>query len=189
MPPSWFERISPLGKVPLLLVREKEGDEPVVLFESAVVNEYMDEVTPPSIQQKNPLKKAGERAWIEASGELLGLTYPLMVSSDLTEIQEAVEDVWRILGQVEAVLPGGRFFRGTEFSLVDAAFAPLFQRLLLMKPIREDSHWKKLPKTREWATALLKLPEVQDSTIPEFNAKFAAFLKKMGSAWSDQLIF
>ena len=41
--PQWFIDISPLGKVPLLQI----GDE--VLFESGVINEYLDEVYGESI--------------------------------------------------------------------------------------------------------------------------------------------
>ena len=37
-PPEWFLAISPLKKVPLLIV------DGTVIFESAVINEYIDEV-------------------------------------------------------------------------------------------------------------------------------------------------
>lgn len=37
--PDWFRAISPLGKVPLLIVRQDDGTD-VVLFESAVICEY-----------------------------------------------------------------------------------------------------------------------------------------------------
>jgi len=35
-PPEWFQQISPLGKVPVMRV------DNTVLFESAVINEYLD---------------------------------------------------------------------------------------------------------------------------------------------------
>lgn len=38
-PPEWFREISPLGKVPLLIV-----DDDTVLFESAVIAEFISEV-------------------------------------------------------------------------------------------------------------------------------------------------
>ena len=41
-PPDWFLAISPLKKVPILIV----GD--TVIFESAVINEYIDEAYQPT---------------------------------------------------------------------------------------------------------------------------------------------
>ncbi len=54
--PDWFRQISPLGKVPLL----KVSDE--VLFESTVICEYLDEITPGSLYPIDPLIKAKHRA-------------------------------------------------------------------------------------------------------------------------------
>ena len=49
-PPDWFQEISPLGKVPVLLV----DDSP--LFESAVINEYLDEITGGGLLPSDPLE-------------------------------------------------------------------------------------------------------------------------------------
>jgi len=53
-----------LGKVPLLKVEDK------VLFESAVICEYLD-VTPSSLHPADPLEKANHRAWIEFGSSIL----------------------------------------------------------------------------------------------------------------------
>src|SRR5882724_5842121 len=39
--PDWFLKISPLGKVPVLVVRNERGD--VALFESNVICEYIED--------------------------------------------------------------------------------------------------------------------------------------------------
>jgi glutathione S-transferase len=186
-PPEWFEKISPLGKVPLLLVRNAGSAEPVVLFESAVINEYLDEITPPELLPKNPLEKARERAWVAVSSEILMSMYPLMTSQDPGEIAEAKTEIWDILSRVEDVLPGGNFFNGKSLSLVDTAFAPAFMRLLMIRSLREDAHWSKLSKTRRWADALLALPEVRESVPADLKPKYAAFLKKRGSSLAAEI--
>ena len=63
--PDWFLAISPLGRVPLLRI----GD--AVLFESAVICEYLDETTPGSLHPADPLDRAQHRAWIEFGSSLL----------------------------------------------------------------------------------------------------------------------
>jgi glutathione S-transferase len=54
--PAWFRRISPLGKVPLLRVGTK------VIFESAVIIEYLEETTPFPLHVADPLTRARERS-------------------------------------------------------------------------------------------------------------------------------
>ncbi len=54
---DWFLEISSLGKVPLLKVDDKG-----VLFESAVINELIDDVTPGTLKLSDPLTLAKNRA-------------------------------------------------------------------------------------------------------------------------------
>ena len=65
--PDWFREISPLGKVPLLQIAG------AVIFESAVIFEYLDEVTPGSLHPDDPLQKAHHRAWIEFASTILNI--------------------------------------------------------------------------------------------------------------------
>jgi glutathione S-transferase len=185
-PPEWFDKISPLGKVPVLLVRNGETsdntDAPVILFESQVINEYMDEITPPSLLPKDPLEKARERAWVAMNDELLRSLYTLSTSPKEFDAQE----IWDLLPQLENALPGGKFFSSRGFSLVDAAFAPFFMRLFLIESLKKDAHWERFPKTREWAEALLSLPEVRESVVRDFQQKFNAYLKENGAPSSGE---
>lgn len=186
-PPDWFNKISPLGKVPVLLIRKTPNSEPAVLFESAVINEYIDEVTPPSLFPKDPLEKARQRAWVAVGGELLMTLYTLMTSSDSAELSEANTDLWEVLDRVEEAVTGKGVFSNTGFSLVDAAFAPVFMRLMMMRSLRKHAHWKDIPKTRLWAETLLALPEVQRSVTSDFQEQYLDYLTKLGSPAAHEL--
>src|SRR5689334_7503095 len=63
--PDWFKAISPLGKVPLLQV----GD--AVIFESAVILEYLEETAPNPLHPADPLRRAEHRGWIEFGSSVL----------------------------------------------------------------------------------------------------------------------
>lgn len=186
-PPEWFNEISPLGKVPVLLVRNEPSSKPVVLFESAVINEYLDEVTPMSLMAIDPLDKARERAWIAVGGELLGWLFTVMTSNEPSEVTETKTDLWDTLAHVEKALPGGGYFTG-RFSLVDAAFAPVFMRMMMVRSLRDDAHWKTLPKTQEWAKNLLSLSEVKNSIEPNFKERYIEVLKKYESPIVDEIV-
>ena len=183
-PPAWFDAISPLGKVPVLKVFTGPGEKGEkdfrVLFESAVINEYVDEISPPSLHPAEALDKAFERAWIEFGSNLLGLQYALFTESDRGVIadtrRELFEDLLRVEDQVR-----GPFFRGDVFGLVDSSWAPLFTRLLLSPEIASAPEWKKMPKTRAWAEKLCADPAVRDSVVPTFAQEFADYCRAEGS--------
>ena len=175
-PPEWFDRISPTGRVPLLKV-----DEKTVLFESAVINEFIDETTGEPLNSKDPLQKALERAWIEFGSTLLMTQYQLFTASSAEEVEEQLKELFEGLARVEGVLGAGPYFRGQAFSLVDAAYAPLFMRLDLSERVAGHEAWRTLPRTRAWARSLAELPAVRDSVNPGFAAKFSEYCRAEGS--------
>lgn len=64
--PEWFVKASPLEKVPILFVGEK------VLFESLVILDYVNTLSPVSLLPADNLEKAMNRARAEFSGEVIG---------------------------------------------------------------------------------------------------------------------
>jgi glutathione S-transferase len=168
--PDWFLAISPLGKVPVL--REK-GE---VLFESAVINEYLDETNPPSLHPADPLKKAQNRAWIEVGSNQLMHSFRMMMvetREDYDLHREALINGFRLVeGQVN-----GAFFNGDVFSLIDAAWAPLFTRLLIVEDVLGEDYLPSYPKIRAWATALVARDSVIHSVRDGFRETFLTYLQ------------
>jgi glutathione S-transferase len=163
-PPEWFNKLSPLGKVPVLKV-----DDHTALFESAVINEFIDETHGPSLHSKDPLKKAFERAWIEYGSELLTSLYQLTLETSHKNMEDLRAEFFQDLVRLESVVSSeGPHFRGKEFSLVDAAYAPLFMRTVLSKKLDQDP-------------SLLQLSSVQNSVVPEFSDLYRSYCKEVGS--------
>ena len=174
-PPDWFLELSPLKKVPVLRV---DGE---VLFESAVINEYFDDITGGELQPKDPLARARNRAWIEFASDMLGNLYMMKMSKDEERYLEYRGQLEDQLRRVERRLGDGPWFDGENFSLCDTAFAPFFRqdcvfggRLSVIDPAAT-------PKTAAWAERLLALPEVRDSVVDEFEDLYRAAMEKNGS--------
>lgn len=173
-PPDWFKAISPMGKVPVLKVDD------TVLFESAVIMEYLDEVNPPTLHPQHPLRKAQNRAWIEFSSTLFFCQYNLtMTAKDAAEFNRQCDEMRSKLAQVEPQLVGP-YFNGPEFSLADAAFAPLFMRLSLLEGWHAIGLYDGLPKVKAWAEALLSRPAVLGSVVPEFADLYRGHISGAG---------
>lgn len=160
--PDWFLKISPLGKVPLLKVDD------TVLFESAVIAEYLDEVYPPRLHPADALRRAHNRAWIEFSSTLLTSQFQMLMSPDRAAFDAAAMRFGEMLDRLEAELGHGPFFNGDKPALVDCAFAPLFMRMAIMEPYLALGLFTKRPRIQAWSKTLLARPAVQRSVVPDF---------------------
>jgi glutathione S-transferase len=78
--PDWFTDISPLGKVPLLRVGQ------AVIFESAVILEYLEETHPHPLHSSDPLVRAEHRSWIEFGSSILSDIWGLYSAPDETAL-------------------------------------------------------------------------------------------------------
>lgn len=172
--PDWFKELSPLGKVPVLRV----GDG--VVFESAVINEYLDEVYPPRLHPSDPLRRAQHRAWIEFASTLLTEQFALLTAPDEDGFRAAVRKLATRLDWLEKELGPGPFFDGAAFSLVDAAFAPAFMRFDLLALPEDLELYRARPKVDRWRRALAARPAVRDSVVEDFPERFRRFFESKG---------
>ena len=173
-PPEWFDKVSPLGKVPVLMV---DGKTPV--FESAVINDYQDEITEPKLNPRDPLKKAKERAWIEFGSELMAVFYSVYTTQDRAAFEASLAEFFDTLSKLEPEVQGP-FFRGYDFSLVDTSYAPLFLRLSFIPMLWDHTAWKAMPKVRSWAETLLKHTSVIESCPSDLKEGIIEYVKESG---------
>ncbi len=160
--PDWFLKISPLGKVPLLKVND------TVLFESAVIAEYLDEAYPPSLHPADALRRAHNRAWIEFSSTLLSSQFQMLMSPDRSAFEAAAAHFGELFDRLETELGVGPFFNGASVALVDCAFAPIFMRTAIMEPYLALGAFAQRPRIQAWSQLLLARAAVQRSVVPEF---------------------
>ena len=167
--PEWFLKISPLGKVPVLL----DGDQPI--FESAAILEYLEETQPHPLHPKNPLRRAQHRAWIEFGSSILSDIWIVETSPDRGAVEAKIksmrEKFIRIGGEIK-----GPWFEGAEFSLVDAVFAPVFRYFDLFDELTEHGIFRDVPKVRAWRGELAKRPSVRTAVDPDYPQLLRAFL-------------
>lgn len=174
-PPAWFLEISPFGKVPALRV-----DGETVLFESAIINEFIDEVTPGAMSPEDALLRAKNRGWIQFGEQCIVDQYQLTTAKDEATWDEVLDRAHRNLAKVEAQLGEGPYFNGAALSLVDAAFAPLFMRYALLREHADLMPEDEFPRLRAWSDALLALPEVRKSVVEDFPELLGEYLHQHG---------
>jgi glutathione S-transferase len=172
--PDWFKAISPLGKVPLL----KAGDQ--VLFESAPIVEYLEEIHAPPLHPADPLTKARHRGWMEFGSSILADIWTLETTSDRKAFDGKVRALKDKFARIEAELGQGPYFAGTSFCIVDSVFAPVFRYFDVFDRIADLGVFSAVPKVRAWRRALSGRPSVMRAVVPDYPDRLAAFLKRHG---------
>jgi glutathione S-transferase len=168
--PDWFLAISPLGKVPVLKV-EREGKPDAVIFESAVILEYLEETASGvKMHPSDPLERARNRAWIEVASSFLGDLGKLGRARTGEELDAARLAISGKLKLMESTLMEGPYFSGPYFSFVDAAFGPAFRQLDVIETINHTGLLDGFPRLEAWRRALATRPSVA-SAVPDNYAE------------------
>jgi glutathione S-transferase len=174
-PPDWFKQRSPLGKVPLLLVDDE------VLFESAVILDYLDAIYPPRLNPEDPLLKAQHRAWISFGSELLAQLHGLAMADNSADFHQRLQRMQTDLRYLDQPIEQGLFAGRAAKSLVDAAFAPLFLRISILSKYRPEVAGLYSDNVADWADKLLARPSSRGSVVPDFESRFVDFFREKGS--------
>ena len=170
--PDWFVELSPLSKVPVLEVTRDDGSK-VVLFESVVINEYLDDATEGSMLPADPLDRAHSRAWIEFGTAVLSDAFSVTSAKDEAELLVVLKKLGAKLDRLEREIGEGPFFLGAEVSLVDAAFTPALQRLSWADEIHPAmAIFEGRPKIARWWNALAERESVRGSAVHDLREQF-----------------
>lgn len=171
--PDWFLALSPLGKTPVLQV----GNDAV--FESAVICEYLEDTLPPALHPAAPLQRARHRAWVEFASATLNTIWSLYTAKDEAALAEAHRALEQRFGQIERVLEErgeGTYFAGEGFSLVDAAFGPVFRYFDLFDRVDGIRPFEAAPKVRAWRAALARRPSVMAAVRLDYQDTLRQFV-------------
>ncbi len=156
--PDWFLEISPYEKVPVLKV---DGD---VVWESAVINEYIEEVFPePPLLPREPHPRAIARIWIDfANVTFVPLFYKLLLEQNPAR-QRALADRMRaklVFMETEGLAKTGGGERGAPYwfgaapGLVDLTFYPFFERWPAIVHYRGVESPARCTRLRHWIEAM-----------------------------------
>jgi len=179
--PEWFNKLSPLGKTPVLVA------DGAAIFESAVICEYLDETLDPRLHPEAPLQRAQHRSWIEFSSALLGVVWTFYSAKTDPELMTQAKLIGRRFEQLEEALRDGPYFDGARFSIVDAAFGPVFRYFDIFDAIDDFGFFAHLPKVAAWRHGLAERTSVRAAVRPDYPVLLQDFLKRRDSALSRRM--
>lgn len=135
--PAWFLALSPLGKTPMLLVRDGQDVAPLA---SATLNQI----------------------------------WQLYTARDEAAFDAARGGLRQRFEQLDAALhAAGPWFGGAAFSVVDAAFAPVFR---YFEVIDDEGLFAALPRLAAWRAALAARPSVHGAVGADYAPRLREFI-------------
>lgn len=172
--PDWFVAASPLGRTPLLMTGGR------VVFESQIIVEYIDEITPGTLHPGDPLERARHRSWIEFGSETLavvGQFYNAATPEAFDEKRGALRSKFE---RIEAEI-AGRFFGGAEFHIIDGVWATIFRYFDVFDHIADFGILTGLDKLAMWRAVVSQRPSVVAAVPDGYPHRLEAFLRNRDS--------
>jgi glutathione S-transferase len=154
-----FLKLNPYGKVPVI------DDDGRILFESCIINEYLDETYPnPPLMPKEPYLRGRGRVLVDYALNYIHEPYWALRCEMLKPeaerhaamIEEKRQSLRELLRYLEDALEERNYFL-REFSLTDIAMIPRFQRMETYGALPAPS----LPRVGAWLNRIKERPSVK----------------------------
>ncbi len=166
--PAWFYKISPLGIVPVIQVNDSQ-----TIFESAVINEFLDQVGNNNMLPQEPVQRAISRAWIEYASSCQVAFSGLLGAADEDVFKKSLKALIDKFQMVENALQSKTISPNPKaLSLLDTSFAPIFVRLQHLSQFVEILEPATLPKLQQWKRWVLENQAFKSTITVEFPEIF-----------------
>ncbi len=175
--PDWFLAISPSGTVPVL---EVDGTP---IFESAVILEYLDETADEGrLLPDDPIERAKQRMWITYISKIMAKAWQLQSAKEEEKVRALAGELRGHFEELSKQLPStGSLWGGDRFTMVDAAIAPILQRLTWAETLEPSlALFEGMPKVVAWRDALLARPSTTASIVHDLEQRSGRMLKNLG---------
>ena len=130
-----------------------DGD--AVVYESAIINEYLEEKYPAvPLMPKDPVKRSRVRIWIDYCNTRLQQAGGYIAHE--YQVEKSKEQLKQYLDTLNREMRG-REYIADDYSLADITYIPFFCRLERYQATIDDS----LPALKAWMDRLLARPTVR----------------------------
>jgi glutathione S-transferase len=154
-----FLKLNPYGKVPVLI------DEDIVIYDSTIINEYLDEEYPnPRLMPEDSAGRArvrlledfADNSFTPPAGLILTELHKPEGERDAEKVRKYQSEIARVLGRLEVILEGKEYLT-SDFSLADVAFVP---RILVLSQLGVELD-ARLQNVASWIGRLRERPSVK----------------------------
>ena len=130
-------------------------DDGVVVYESAIINEYLEEKYPQvPLLPKDPAQRARARIWIDYANTRLQRAGGYIAHD--YQVEKSKEELKQYLATLDEEMRGREYIAG-DYSLADITYIPFFTRLERYQATIDGG----VPNVKAWMERLLARPTVR----------------------------
>lgn len=168
--PSWFEAVSPLGHTPLLRI----GDR--TIFEIGAICEYIEDTTEPKLLPADLFLRARQRMWTEFANAAIADIFGLYSAADAKGFEQKRQDLQKKTAWFAEALEPGLRPAGADFSLADAAWAPVFRLLDIVENIGRVRILDSASRLDAYRSDLRERRSVNEVVVADYAERFSRYL-------------
>jgi glutathione S-transferase len=130
-------------------------DGPAVVYESAIINEYLEEKYPAvALMPREPALRSRVRIWVDYANTRLQRAGGYIAHD--YQVEKSKEELKQYLATLDQEMRGREYIAG-DYSLADITYIPFFTRLERYQATIDDS----VPHVKAWMQRLLARPVVK----------------------------
>jgi len=130
-------------------------DGAAVVYESAIINEYLEEKYPEvPLMPKDPMQRSRARIWIDYANTRLQRAGGYIAHD--YQVEKSKEELKQYLATLDEEMRDREYIAG-DYSLADITYIPFFTRLTRYQATIDDS----VPNVKAWMERLLARPTVR----------------------------
>lgn len=172
--PQWFKRVSPLGKVPVLEIREQTTS--INLFESSAILEYLEEIHRVKLHPSPPLLRASHRSIMQIGSTILDNIRRFHSTDNASSFNREVASLENLFACLYSKFGCGPFYAGAEFTLVEVVVAPVLGYFDVLDTIAEFGILQGKPKLNAWRNELARRESVKLAVTSDYTVRLKQFL-------------
>ncbi len=180
--PDWFLKLTPTGKVPVLIFNE------LVIFESHIINDFILEsglYPQQKLYPEQAIKKALHKSWIYFCDSLITNYYQLLTTTSEVKLNQFKQKLTDDLEKLENILQTSIdiSIEYKSLRMLDIAYAPFFMRMHHIEKYYPLGLLTGLNKISTWKKKLLSENPIRYSVIDNYESTMIQnILKKQGIA-------
>ncbi|WP_420549627.1 glutathione S-transferase family protein [Curvivirga sp.] len=181
--PDWFLKLSPLQQVPVLVINDE-----IILFESKVILEFLNDLTKNTLHPASTIDRAIHRSWSEIGSKILTIIAHIIYhDQSKSSFEISAQKIRNLLTLIGKECPEYLIRQKSALYMIDVIFSTIFRYLNVFNDATGYAFLDQDTLIYEWQQDLMKNQSVQEAVPDNYHELLAIFAHQQNSFIGTQI--